>query len=69
MNPPNWEIIADQIVNAGWSYGYNKGIFARVGDRCVVHAVKDGHLRYVVHAETLNEGFGKLPHAIRQVDG
>jgi hypothetical protein len=62
-----WEIIADQIHKAGWSYGYCKAIVRDLGEVCIVDAHRhDGHW-HVVHAPTLIMAFSELQRVISKV--
>lgn len=67
-----WEIIADQIAKAGWSYGYNKYLTGdkESGEVRVVFVAdahrSDGH-RFVSQAETLMTAFIELQKMVRDV--
>jgi hypothetical protein len=69
----DWEIIADQIAKAGWSYGYNKYLTddKDSGEVRVVYVAdahrSDGH-RFVSQAETLMTAFIELQKVLRDVD-
>ena len=48
-----WEIIADNLKKAGWSYGYVSAIDANGRTIWIVDAHRDDGKRYVVHAVSL----------------
>lgn len=68
-----WEIIADQIAKAGWSYGHCKYLVEdrESGEVRVVYVADahrpDGH-RFVSQAETLMTAFIELQKMLRDVD-
>lgn len=63
-----WEIIADQLHEAGWSYGYSQAIVRDLGDVWIADAIKNGH-RYIVQAPTLMTAFIELQKVTRKADG
>ena len=53
-----WEIVADKLSAAGWSWGYC-GAVTRDGRRWIVDAHRDGR-RYIVHSDELLSAFLEL---------
>ena len=61
-----WEIVADKLSAAGWSWGYCSAV-TRDGWRWIVDAHREGH-RYIVHSDELLSTFLALESAmIRRV--
>ena len=50
-----WEIIADKLSAAGWSWGYCRTV-TRDGWRWIVDAHREGR-RYIVHSDELLSAF------------
>jgi hypothetical protein len=48
----SWEIIADNLSKAGWSYGYVSAIDSKGRTIWIADAHRDDGKRYVVHAAT-----------------
>lgn len=68
MNIKYWEIIADEIHAAGWSYGYIRVFDSKNGWTWIVDAHReDGH-RYVVQAETLMTAFIVLQQMLNSLN-
>ena len=47
----NWEIIADNLKKAGWSYGYVSAIDSNGRTIWIADAHRDDGKRFVVHAD------------------
>jgi hypothetical protein len=61
----NWEIIADNLKKAGWSYGYVSAIDSNGQTIWIVDAHRDDGKRYIVHADEKLTAFLELEAAIR----
>ena len=53
-----WEIIADNLKKAGWSYGYVSAIDSRGRTIWIADAHRDDGRRFVVHADELTAFYG-----------
>ena len=53
-----WDIIADKLSAAGWSWGYCRAVTGH-GWRWIVDAHRDGR-RYIVHSDELLSAFLEL---------
>jgi hypothetical protein len=63
----DWEIIADSLHQAGWSYGY-VGTLDRKGRTIwIVDAHRDDGKRFIVHADERVTAFLELKSAIRLI--
>jgi hypothetical protein len=62
-----WEIIADNLSKAGWSYGYVSALDRQGRTIWIADAHRDDGKRYVVHADEKRTAFLKLQEAIRSV--
>ena len=58
-----WEIIADKLSKAGWTWGYCSAV-TRDGWRCVVDARGEG-CRYIVESDELLSAFLELERLTR----
>ena len=56
----DWEIIADNIKKAGWSYGYVSTIDSNGRTIFVVDAHRDDGKRFIVHADEMLTAFLEL---------
>jgi hypothetical protein len=54
-----WEIVADKLSAAGWSWGYCSAV-TRDGWRWIVDAHKSDGRRYIVHSDELLTAFLEL---------
>jgi hypothetical protein len=54
-----WELIADKLCAAGWSWGYCSAV-ARDGSHWIVDAHKGDGKRYIVHSDELLSAFLEL---------
>ena len=61
----DWEIIADNLKKAGWSYGYVSAIDSNRRTIWIVDAHRDGK-RFIVRAEEILTAFVELERAIHQ---
>ena len=59
-----WEIIADNLMTAGWSLGWVSTINAEGQTIWIVDAHRDDGQRFVVHAEEKLTAFLELERAI-----
>ena len=59
-----WEIIADNLKKAGWSYGYVSAIDSSGRTIWIADAHRDDGKRFVVHADELLPAFIELESAI-----
>src|SRR5437588_8534539 len=59
-----WEIVADKLSAAGWSWGYCSAV-TRDGWRWIVDARRNGR-RYVVESEELLSAFLELEATLRE---
>jgi len=57
-----WEIVADKLSAAGWSWGYCSAV-TRDGWRWVVDARREGR-RYIVHSDELLSAFLELEQTL-----
>ena len=55
-----WEIIADNLKKAGWSYGYISPLDCEGRTIWIVDAHCDDGKRYVVHAEQKTDGVSRI---------
>ena len=60
-----WEIIADNLSEAGWSWGCVSAIDSNGPTIWIVGAHRDDGKRFVVHAEEKLTAFVELESAIR----
>jgi hypothetical protein len=60
-----WEIIADNLSKAGWSWGCVSGVDSRGRTIFVADAHRDDGKRFVVHADEKLTAFVELKSAIR----
>ena len=58
-----WEIVADKLSAAGWSWGYYSAV-TRDGWRWIVDAYRGDGRRYIVHSDELLSGFPELEHTL-----
>ena len=61
-----WEIIADNLSKAGWSWGC---VSAVTSERCIIwvaDAHRDDGRRFVVHADEKRTAFVELEEAIKR---
>jgi len=66
-NPPNvkyWEIIADNLSKAGWSWGCLSAVDREGRTIWIVDAHRDDGKRFVVHADEKWTAFLELERAI-----
>jgi hypothetical protein len=61
-----WEIVADKLSAAGWSWGYCSAI-TRDGLPLVIDAHREGR-RYIVHSDELLRAFLELEWVTRIVE-
>jgi hypothetical protein len=61
-----WEIIADNLSKAGWSWGCVATVDSRGRTMFVADAHRDGQ-RFVVHADEKSTAFIELESAIRKL--
>jgi hypothetical protein len=57
-----WEVIADKLHAAGWSWGYCSAV-TRDGWRWIVDAHREGR-RYIVHSDELLKAFLELKRTL-----
>ena len=60
-----WEIIADNLSKAGWSYGYVSALDREGSTICIVDAHRDGK-RFIVRADEMLSAFVQLESAIHE---
>jgi hypothetical protein len=60
-----WEIIADNLSKAGWSWGWVSAIDSKGRTIWIVDARRDDGRRFVVHADEKLSAFVELESAIR----
>jgi hypothetical protein len=60
-----WEIIADNLSKAGWSWGYVSAIDSKGRRIWIADAHRDDGKRYVVRADEILTAFLELESAIR----
>jgi hypothetical protein len=60
-----WEIIADNLHDAGWSLGWVSAVDSRGRTIWIVDAHRDDGKRFVVHADEKLTGFMELKTATR----
>jgi hypothetical protein len=60
-----WEIIADNLSKAGWSYGYVSAVDAEGRTIWIVDAHRDDGNRFIVHADEKRTAFLELESAIQ----
>ena len=61
----DWEIIADNLSKAGWSYGYVSAVDSEGRTIWIADAHRDDKKRFVVHADEKLTAFVELESAIR----
>jgi len=61
----NWEIIADNLSKAGWSYGYVSAIDSEGRTIWIVDAHRGDGKRFIVHADEKLTAFVELQSAVR----
>jgi hypothetical protein len=66
---PYWEIIADNLSKAGWSYGYVSAVDSQGRTIWIVDAHRGDGKRFVVHAEGKLTALLELESAIRRGSG
>jgi hypothetical protein len=64
-----WEIIADNLSNAGWSWGCVSVIDCNRRTIWIADAHRDDGKRFVVHAEEKLSAFVELESAVNHPDG
>lgn len=62
-----WEIIADNLSKAGWSWGCVAAIDHQGRTMWIADANRDNGKRFMVHADEKLTAFGELECAIRRV--
>ena len=62
----NWEVIADNLSKAGWSWGYVSAIDSSGRTIWIADAYRDDGKRFVVHADEKLTAFLELEVAIRE---
>jgi len=63
-----WEMMADEIAAAGWTYGIAEHEVAFIGRVCVVDAHRgDGH-RYIAMADEMLAAFLQLRRMLREAE-
>ena len=60
----NWEVIADNLSKAGWSWGYVSAIDSKGRTIWIVDAHRDNGKRFVVHADEKLTAFLELESAV-----
>ncbi len=61
-----WEIIADNLSKAGWSWGWVSAVDCEGRTIWIVDAYRGDGKRFVVHADELLTAFVELESAIRR---
>ena len=61
----DWEIIADNLSKAGWSWGYVSGVDSNGRTIWITDAHRDDRKRFVVRAEEKLTAFVELESAMR----
>jgi hypothetical protein len=61
----DWEIIADNLNQAGWSLGWVSALDVQGRTIWIVDAHRDDGKRFVVHADEILTAFLELESAIR----
>jgi hypothetical protein len=64
-----WEIIADNLNKAGWSYGYISAVDRKGRTIWIADAHRDDGKRHVVHADEVLTAFCGLESTVRAVIG
>jgi hypothetical protein len=59
-----WEIIADNLSKAGWSWGCVSAVDSNGRTIFVADAHRDDGKRFVVHADEMLTAFGELESAV-----
>jgi hypothetical protein len=59
-----WEIIADDLSKAGWSYGYVSALDCEWRTIWIVDAHRGDGKRFIVHADELLTAFLELERAV-----
>jgi hypothetical protein len=59
----DWEIIADNLSKAGWSYGYVSALDRQGGTVWIADAHRDGK-RFIVRADELLTAFLELERSV-----
>jgi hypothetical protein len=62
-----WEVIADKLHAAGWSWGYCSAV-TKYGWRWIVDAHKRDGKRYIVHSDELIAAFLELERVTHTVE-
>jgi hypothetical protein len=60
----DWEIIADDLKKAGWSFGWVSAVDSQRRTIWIVDAHRDDGQRFVVHADEVLTAFVELERAI-----
>jgi hypothetical protein len=63
----NWEVIADNLSKAGWSYGYVSAVDSNGRTIWIADAHRDDGKRFVVRVEEKLMAFLELEAAIRRL--
>jgi hypothetical protein len=63
----NWEVIADNLSKAGWSYGYVSAVDSNGRTIWIADAHRDDGKRFVVRVEEKLTAFLELEAAIRRL--
>ena len=63
----HWEIIPDNLHDAGWSLGWISAIDTESGTIWIVDAHRDDGKRYVVCADEMLTAFMELESAVRAI--
>ncbi len=61
----DWEIIADNLSKAGWSYGYVSAVDSQGRTIWIADAHRDDGKRFIVRADEKLTAFMELEFAIR----
>jgi len=64
-----WEIIADNLSKACWSYGYVSSLDSRGRTIWITDAHRGDGKRFVVHADEILTAFVELETAVRSTKG
>ena len=65
----NWEVIADNLSKAGWSYGYVSAVDSQGRTIWIADAHRDNGKRFVVRADEKLTAFLELESATRVRSG
>ena len=63
----DWEIIADRLSKAGWSWGYVSAIDSEGRTIWIVDAHRDDGRRFIVHADEILSAFVELERQVLTV--